>query len=141
MYSREKQLHSLIIMSGFKCTKRPYCSYLHLWGSPTLPRAQESETHFSPCGHQPLPQPGPSRAGLQQPTALPCLAMGPAELSSPVGLWDVLASVCCHHQIPQGEGCSQLPSFWMGLGWNLVARPCSPNPKTLASSKTIAQTT
>lgn len=49
-----------------------------------------SSSPDSPCsalrGHWPLSQQCCSRAGLQLPTALPCQALGPAELGSPVGL-------------------------------------------------------
>lgn len=74
-------------------------------GSLTLPTAQELMS--APQDLQPLAQPSCNRASHQLLTALPCPAMGSAELDQPTGSCPGLASALRHaHGLAQPSwGC------------------------------------
>lgn len=95
---------------------------------PILLMAQDPMS--APWGCQLLPQWYCSRADLQLPTALPCLAMGPAETGPPVGPHSSPASSCpCLQAGAQcmGLGLSRCPSAVLLLAGEMD-RPWMPGP-------------
>lgn len=73
----------------------------------TLPMPQDAFS--APQGHQPLPLWRQTRGGLQLPTVLPCLAMGPDDAGLALALCPGLASACpCPH-------CPAQPSLELSL--------------------------
>lgn len=68
------EMNAALECQGPGGTNRPWCPYLAPWGSPCLPRPPHQSWASAPAPER------CSGAGLQLLTALPCLAMGPAEL-------------------------------------------------------------
>lgn len=112
-----------------------------LMASPGLPSAcPELRTPFQPQGCQLQAQRGCSRAGLQLPTASPCLAMGPADPGPPSGPRLIPKEVPIRRD-GAAPGCPA-PGWGSGTGHGCQALPrCHKEPpQLLAPRKPLALT-